>query len=428
MERPFDPSPADFQPVVRPWIPKWRLEDLALWGGPPAFSEPLHVGRPNIPERRRFFERLDGILDRRWLSNNGLCVQEFERRIAERVGVRHCVAVCNATVGLQVAAQALGLKGEVILPSFTFVATAHALRWLGITPVFADIHPDTLTLDPDQIEPLITPQTSGIMGVHVYGNVCDVGRLEELAARHHLSLMFDAAHAFGCSRQGRLTGGGGQAEVFSFHATKVLGTFEGGAVTTNDDEVARRLRRIINFGLNREDEVVDIGTNGKMPEVSAAMGLTALESLDEWLAVNRANYETYREELAGVPGVDVVAYDDNERRNYQYVVIRVDQERSGLSRDDLVEALRAENVLARRYFYPPCHRMEPYQASGANHQPSLPVTEDVSARVAALPTGTAVGAEGIRQVCQLIMLCVEHGQEISRRLTAGRDGSLPRAV
>jgi dTDP-4-amino-4,6-dideoxygalactose transaminase len=158
------------------------------------------------------------------------------------------------------------------------------------------------------------------------------------------------------------------------------------------------------------------------------MGLTALESLDEWLAINRANYETYREELAGVPGVDVVAYDDNERRNYQYVVIRVDQERSGLSRDDLVEALRAENVLARRYFYPPCHRMEPYQASGANHQPSLPVTEDVSARVAALPTGTAVGAEGIRQVCQLIMLCVEHGQEISRRLTAGRDGSLPRAV
>jgi dTDP-4-amino-4,6-dideoxygalactose transaminase len=239
--------------------------------------------------------------------------------------------------------------------------------------------------------------------------------------------MFDAAHALGCSHEGRLIGGSGQAEVFSFHATKVLGTFEGGAVTTNDDEIARRLRRIINFGLNREDEVVDIGTNGKMPEVSAAMGLTALESLDEWLAVNRANYETYREELAAVPGVDLVAYDDTEKRNHQYVVIQADQERSGLSRDDLVEALRAENVLARRYFYPPCHRMDPFRSPGSNHQPTLPATDSLSARVAALPTGTAVGSEGIRQVCQLIMLCVEHGAEITRRLVARREGSLLRA-
>lgn len=418
MERPFDPSPADLQPVVRPWIPKWRLEDLAVWGGPPAFPEPLHVGRPNIPDRRRFFERLENILDRRWLTNNGLYVQELERKVAERLGVKHCVAVCNATVGLQVAAQALGLEGEVILPSFTFVATAHALRWLGLKPVFCDIRPDTLTIDPDRVEELITSRTSGIVGVHVYGNVCDVPRLESLASRHKLSLMFDAAHAFGCAHEGRMVGGNGQAEVFSFHATKVLGTFEGGAVTTNDDEVARKLRRAISFGLNRDDEVVALGTNAKMPEVSAAMGLTALESLDEWLAINHANHAAYREKLAEIPGVSILPVDGRQGRNYQYVIIQVDEERAGLSRDALVEALWAENVLARRYFYPPCHWMEPYRPAAGGDVPTLPVTEQISVRVAALPTGTAVGPSEIQQVCQLIRLCVEHGREVNRRVAA----------
>lgn len=428
MQLPYDFPRASVQPLIRPWIPKWRLEDLALWGGPPAFPEPLHVGRPNIPDRRRFFERLEDILDRRWLTNNGLYVQEFERKVAAMLGVKHCVAVCNATVGLQVAAQALGLEGEVILPSFTFVATAHALRWLGLTPVFCDIQPDTLTLDPDRIEELITPRTSGIVGVHVYGSVCDVDRLEALAAHHKLSLMYDAAHAFRCSREGRMVGGNGQAEVFSFHATKVLGTFEGGAVTTNDDEVDRKLRRAISFGLNREDEVVAIGTNAKMPEVSAAMGLTALESLDEWLAINRSNYAAYREKLEEIPGVSIIPFDGPESRNYQYVIIRVDEERAGLSRDTLVEALRAENVLARRYFHPPCHLMKPYRPSASGEPATLPVTERVSSQVAALPTGTAVGPSEIQQVCQLIRLCVEHGREIGERiLLRNRVPALPTA-
>jgi dTDP-4-amino-4,6-dideoxygalactose transaminase len=422
-KRPRSPG-GNSATVASKWIPKWRLEDLALWGAPPAFGEPLHVGRPNIPDRRRFFDRLEDVLERRWLTNNGLYVQEFERRVARFLEVRHCVAVCNATVGLQAAARALGLAGEVILPSFTYVATAHALRWIGITPVFCDIRPDNYTLDPAQVEGLITPRTTGILGVHVYGNACAVTELEDLASRHKLALMFDAAHAFACSHQGRMIGGGGCAEVFSFHATKVVGTFEGGAVTTNDDEVAARLRRVISFGFDGEDEVVEIGTNARMSEASAAMGLAGMDSLGEWLADYRANYEIYRQELAGIPGVDLLLYGGAEKRNYQYVVIRVEEERAGLSRDALVEALRAENVLARRYFYPPCHVMEPYRSDHAGRSHMLPVSEHIASRVIALPTGTAVGPEEVRQVALLIRLCVDNGREISRRLAARRGEDL----
>jgi dTDP-4-amino-4,6-dideoxygalactose transaminase len=304
------------------------------------------------------------------------------------------------------------------------VATAHALRWIGITPVFCDIRPDNYTLDPAQVEGLITPRTTGILGVHVYGNACAVTELEDLASRHKLALMFDAAHAFACSHQGRMIGGGGCAEVFSFHATKVVGTFEGGAVTTNDDEVAARLRRVISFGFDGEDEVVEIGTNARMSEASAAMGLAGMDSLGDWLADYRANYEIYRQELAGIPGVDLLLYGGAEKRNYQYVVIRVEEERAGLSRDALVEALRAENVLARRYFYPPCHVMEPYRSDHAGRSHMLPVSEHIASRVIALPTGTAVGPEEVRQVALLIRLCVDNGREISRRLAARRGEDL----
>jgi dTDP-4-amino-4,6-dideoxygalactose transaminase len=406
----------DPQPRARGWIPKWRLEDLALWGAPPAFSEPLHVGRPNIPDRKAFFRRVEDILDRRWLTNNGPYVQEFERRVGEYLGVRHCIAVCNATVGLEVAARALGLSGEVILPSFTFVASAHALRWVGITPVFCDVRPGAYTLDPGKVEELITPRTTGILGVHVYGNPCDVRDLEAIASRHGLHLYFDAAHAFGASHAGKKVGGFGEAEVFSFHATKMLGTFEGGAVTTNRDDVARRLRLARGFGLDESDEVVGLGTNAKMSEVCAAMGLTGLESIEDWLAIDRRNYEAYREGLADIPGITLLPFDGNELRNYQYVVVEVDRDVAGLSRDDLVTALGAENVLARRYFYPPCHQMEPYRASASGSAPALPVTEAVSARVAALPTGTAMGVSEVRQVCQLIRLCVQHGRQVGTRV------------
>jgi len=339
---------------------KRDIEDLAIFGGEPAFEEKLYVGRPNIGNRERLLERINDLLDRRWLTNNGPYLHEFERCLADMVGVKHCIAICNGTVALEIVIRALGLTGEVIVPAFTFIATAHALRWQEITPVFCDIDPCTHNINPHKIEDMITPLTSGIIGVHVWGRPCDIESLAEIARRHKLKLLFDAAHAFGCSYRGRMIGNFGNAEVFSFHATKFVNTFEGGAVATNDDDLAAEIRLMKNFGFTWYDKVDYIGTNGKMNEVSAAMGLTSLESMDEFIAVNYRNYKQYQSELEGIPGIQLIKFDETERCNYQYIVLKIDEHIAGLSRDQFVEILHAENVLARRYFYPGCHRMEPY--------------------------------------------------------------------
>jgi dTDP-4-amino-4,6-dideoxygalactose transaminase len=324
--------------------------------------------------------------------------------------------MCNATVALEIVIRALGLTGEVIVPSFTFVATAHALQWQEITPIFCDIDPRTHNLDPARVERMLTPRTSGIIGVHLWGRACDVGALSELAARRGLKLLFDAAHAFGCSHGGRMIGGFGDAEVFSFHATKFFNSFEGGAVVTNDDGLAERIRLMKNFGFAGYDNVVYIGTNGKMSEVSAAMGLTGLESLDEFIDVNRRNYERYRQELEGVPGVSLLAYDEGERCNYQYVVLEIDEAGAGVTRDQLMEVLWAENVLARRYFYPGNHRMEPYRSYFPNAGLLLPETERLAGRVLVLPTGTAVGPDHIAELCGIIRMVVAEGAAVGGRL------------
>jgi dTDP-4-amino-4,6-dideoxygalactose transaminase len=378
--------------------------DLAIFGNDPLFAEPLHVGRPNIGDREALLGRINDILDRRWLTNNGRYVQEFEARIAEMSGTRHAIAMCNATVGLEIAIKALGLTGEVIVPSFTFVATAHALQFQGVTPVFCDIDPRTHNIDPSAIEALITPRTTGILPVHTWGRPCDVAAIDEIARRHGLRVLYDAAHAFACSADGRPIGSFGDAEVFSFHATKFLNAFEGGAIVTNDDELAARIRLMKNFGFQGYDNVVDVGVNGKMSEVSAAMGLTGLESIDEFIETNERNHETYRLELADIPGVMLTQYDPAERSNHQYVVIEIDEDEAGISRDRMVEILWAENVMARRYFYPGCHMMEPYRTLFPDAGAHLPETERLVERVISLPTGTAVGADQIAGIASIIRL------------------------
>lgn len=398
---------------------KIKLNDLAIFGGEQTFIEKLHVGRPNIGNRESLFRRLNDILDRRWLTNNGSCVQEFERKLADILGVRHCIVMSNATIALEITTRALDIKGEVIVPSFTFIATPHSLQWQEITPVFCDIDPETHNLDPGCVEKMITPRTTGIIGVHVWGRPCNIEALAKIAAKHKLKLMFDSAHAFGCSYKGKMIGGFGEAEVFSFHATKFFNTFEGGAVATNDDELAAKIRLMKNFGFTGYDNVVYIGTNGKMSEVSAAMGLTGLESLDEFIAVNRWNYEKYRARLAGIPGIELAAYDEAEKNNYQYIVCEVDEDAAGVSRDTLMEILHAENVIARRYFYPGCHRMEPYRSYFPHSSLLLPQTERLVQRVLSLPTGTAVGAEEIEKICGLIRLVVENADEIRKRRKSG---------
>lgn len=395
---------------------KRAVTDLAIFGGAPTFDEQLHVGRPNVGDRARLFERMNDMLDRRWLTNNGRYVQELEARLAEMLGVKHCIAMCNATIGLEIAVRALGLKGEVIVPSFTFVATAHALQWQEITPIFCDVDPKTHNVDPASVEQMITPRTSGIIGVHLWGRACPVEDLAQLARRHDLRLIYDAAHAFACSHGGRMIGGFGDAEVFSFHATKFFNTFEGGAVTTNDGELAAKMRLMKNFGFAGYDRVTYIGTNGKMSEVAAAMGLTSLESIDEFIAVNRANYLRYRDGLKDIPGVRAITYDEADRNNYQYVVLEIDETRAGVSRDELMQILHAENVVARRYFYPGCHRMEPYRSYYPHTGLVLPVTEQLVGQTLLLPNGTAVGESEIDEICAVIRLAITHGAEAAERL------------
>lgn len=396
---------------------KQCLTDLAIFGGEPAFQEKLHVGRPNIGDRQRLLDRINDLLDRRWLTNNGPFVQELEQRIADLLGVKHCIAMCNGTVALEIAIRAIGLTGEVIMPAFTFIATAHALQWQEITPIFCDIDPSTHNIDPCRVEEMTTPRTSGIIGVHLWGRPCDVDALSEVAHDHDLRLLFDAAHGFGCSYKGRMIGNFGGVEVFSFHATKFFNTFEGGAVVTNDDELAARVRLMKNFGFAGYDNVIYIGTNGKMNEVSAAMGLTGLESLDEFIAVNYRNYKEYERQLEGMLGVQLVTHDETEKRNYQYIILEIDEAVTHVSRDQLVEILHAENVLARRYFYPGCHQMEPYRSHFPHAGLLLPETEKLVNRVLSLPTGTAVGTDEIGKVCQIVRFAVEHGAEIGSRLS-----------
>jgi dTDP-4-amino-4,6-dideoxygalactose transaminase len=367
----------------------------------------LHVGRPNIGDHDAFLRRVEQMLQRRWLSNDGPMVREFEQRIAGFLGVRNVVAVCNATVGIELASKALGLVGEVIVPSYTFVATAHALQWQGITPVFADMDPATHNIDPEKIEALITPKTSGIVGVHVWGRSCDTKTIEAIAATHGLKVMYDASHAFGCSVGTKMIGNFGEAEVFSFHATKFVNCLEGGAVVTNNDDLAEKMRLMRNFGFKGFDNVVYLGVNGKMNEVCAAMGLTNFEAMDGIIAANKRNYLAYCSELSSVQGISVISYDPAERNNYQYVVIEVDPDVCRRNRDEIIEALHAENVIARKYFWPGCHRMEPYRTTQPEGWKKLPETERVAARVIVLPTGQTVDEETVRRVCGIIKKAVK---------------------
>ena len=392
------------------------LPPLAILGGKPAFAEPLHVGAPNICDREAFFKRMNDVFDGGRLTNRGPCVREFETEIAARSSARHAVAMTNGTVALEIGARALGLSGEVIVPAFTFVATPHALRWQGIEPVFCDVDPLTHNIDPADVERRITPRTTGILAVHLWGRPAPHAELKDIAKRYGLRLMYDAAHAFGCEYEGQGIGGLGDLSIFSFHATKVLGTGEGGAIVTNDDDIAERVRLMQNFGFTGLDTVVALGINGKMNEMSAAMGLTGLDQVDGWIRINRSHRELYREALAPVPGISLLDETTTDARNHQYVIVEVDAAETGIHRDAIVKILRAENVLARRYFYPGCHRMEPYRSSPPSGGWSLPSTQRVADRIMVLPTGPQMVPADIQTIGRILAEAVGQGPALSDRM------------
>jgi len=389
---------------------------LGIFGGTPLFNEPLVVGRPDMSSRNAMLERISDVLKSGWLTNNGPVVQEFESAICDQTGAAHCVAVCNGTMALQIMAKACGLTGEVILPAFTYIATAHALEWIGLTPIFADVDPATHTIDVDSVRRCITPQTSAILGVHIWGNPCDVDALQQLANEHHLRLMFDACHAFGCRRHGQAVGTFGEAEAFSFHATKFVHSLEGGAILTQSDELAARMRLMRNFGITGLDTIESCGINGKLSEVSAAAGLTSLATTDERMLHNRNLQRTYTSALQNCPGLDMLSITADQGGNSQYAVAQVDTNRFGLNRDQLLRVLRAEGIFARSYFVPGCHRAAPYASSRAHTPVSLPNTEAILSSVMQLPTGPAVPTGTAARVAEFLIWVQRNSHAICDRL------------
>lgn len=359
----------------------------------------LHVGAPNVGDKARFLKRIEQMFDANRLTNNGSLVQEFERHLEAKLGVSNCVAVSNATIALDISARAMGLTGEVIVPSFTFIASAHALMWAGLKPVFCDINRFDFTMSVEDVKAKVSSETSAILGVHLFGRPCDISSLEKIAADNDIKLFFDAAHAFGSTYKQVPIGSFGSCEIFSFHATKFCNSFEGGVIATNDDELADKCRLMRNYGFAAMDKVVCLGINGKMSEISAAMGLTNLESAEDFVKKNYLNYKLYQELLADTDSIDLIEYDEMESYNYQYVVLMVGRT-SSIDCGRLIKTLHSEGIRARRYFWPGCHKQAPYNT--LLPAPDLPVTDDVAGRLISLPTGTHVGEDDIRRIVKII--------------------------
>jgi dTDP-4-amino-4,6-dideoxygalactose transaminase len=391
---------------------------LAICGAQPRFETPRHVGAPTLPDRETLHARLDQMLDARRLTNDGPFVKEFESRLGRLNGDVEAVAVCNATVGMQLLLKALNLKGEVILPSFTFIATAHACLWEGLEPVFVDVERDTHTIDPACVVQQITDSTAAIIGVHLWGRMCRVRELEAITRDRGIPLVFDAAHGLGCTYKGVPMGRLGTASVVSFHGTKFVQSLEGGAILTSDRELADRLRLLRNFGFQGFDNVVALGTNAKMNEFCAAAGLGSLEALDTIVATNRANREAYREAIGGLPGLALYEFDEQEANNFQYVLVEVDPRACPFTRDELVAILHAENVIARRYFTPGCHRSMPYRTRPRRGSDRLAVTEQLCDSLATFPTGAGVTTADIAEIGAILRLAYESEANVRRELSA----------
>jgi dTDP-4-amino-4,6-dideoxygalactose transaminase len=367
------------------------------------FPEPIYVTRPLLPPLADVMARLTQVWSAQWLTNAGAQHDALEAALRQYLDVAQLSLFNNGTIALLCAIRALDLAGEVITTPFTFPATPHALSWSGITPVFADIDPNRLTLDPARVEGRITPRTTGILAVHVYGVPCDVDGLAAVAARHGLRLLYDGAHAFG-GRIGDVgIGAYGDATMFSFHATKLFHTAEGGAVASRDPELRRRIDRLKNFGIADQETVECVGINGKMSELQAALGLAVLDGMREEVAKRRRILDAYRTHLGGVPGVRLMPEVPGSESGCQYCVIRVNANEFGRSRDDLHAELKTYNVHARKYFYPLCSDYASYRTLPTSDPVGLPVARAVVGEVLCLPLYGGLDLATVERICEIIV-------------------------
>lgn len=360
----------------------------------------INVTRATLPPFEEYIEEIREIWDTHWLTNMGDKHNELERQLCNKLNVPNVSLFCNGHMALELVIQAFELTGEVITTPFTFASTTHAIVRNGLTPVFCDINPNDYTLDVTKIERLITDKTSAIIPVHVYGNICDVEAIDRIAKKYNLKVIYDAAHAFGVEYRGIGIGNYGDASMFSFHATKVFNTIEGGAVSFKDEEIGRKLSELKNFGIKDEVTVDAVGANAKMNEFAAAMGLCNLRHLDEEINKRERIFRLYNDKLNGVKGIKLLSEQDGVKRNYAYYPILIDENVFGCSRDEIQSKLLKEGIRTRKYFYPLVNEYNCYKNNSYIHQ--VPVAQGVAKSVITLPFYGDIDEKLVIKICDII--------------------------
>lgn len=355
----------------------------------------INVTKTHLPPKEKFIEYVDKIYANGWITNNGELAQELEKKLQKYLGVEHLILVSNGTLALQIAYKALELKGEVITTPFSFVATTSSLVWEGLKPVFGDIDPETFNLDPEKIIPLITPRTSALLPVHVYGNPCNVMKIEEIAKQHRLKVVFDAAHAFGIKVNGESIFNFGDISTLSFHATKLFHTIEGGAIVTKDPELYKKIKKLINFGITGPDKIEGFGINAKINEFQAAMGLCVLDDIEKISQGRKRVYNRYQQKLSKniLP-----KQSSQENQNYSYYPILLRDESELLA---IKKSLEDIQINTRRYFYPSLNTLDYVDKM------SCPISENISKRILCLPMYDDLPDDIIDKICTLInKICI----------------------
>lgn len=365
-------------------------------------KKPITVTSPLLPPLEEFIPYLEAIWERKWITNNGHYHCELEQALCDYLSVEYISLFTNGTLPLITALQALHIQGEVITTPYSFVATTHSIWWNGIRPVFVDIDPRSGNIDPEKIEAAITPRTTAIMPVHVYGNPCDTERIEAIARKHGLKVIYDAAHAFGVKREGVSILKAGDISTLSFHATKTYNTVEGGALICHTPEMKQRIDYLKNFGFAGETEVIAPGINGKMDEIRAAYGLLSLQHVDAAIERRKALTQLYREGLEGVKGIRLFDEPKGVTQNHSYMPIFVSASEYGMSRDELYFKLREHDILGRRYFYPLISNFDSYSALPSASRENLPVANRMADEVICLPLHHELQAEEVERIIDLI--------------------------
>ena len=364
----------------------------------------ITVTSPLFPSLEDFIPMLKDIWDRKWLTNNGHYHQELEKALAEYLGVKYLSLFTNGTLPLITALQAMRVTGEVITTPYSFVATTHSIWWNGLKPVFVDVEEETGNIDPEKIEAAITPQTTAIMPVHVYGTPCNTKRIQEIADIYGLKVIYDAAHAFGVKVNGESVLKAGNMSTLSFHATKVYNTVEGGALICHDEATKRRIDFLKNFGFNGETTVVAPGINSKMDEIRAAYGLLNLKQVDKAISNRKATAEKYRAALKDVPGIRMLKDIEGVHHNYAYFPIFIDEKEYGMSRDTLYAKLQEHNIYGRRYFYPLISTFSAYKGLDSANPANLPTAHKLANQVLCLPMFAGLTDEDSNRIIEVISI------------------------